>query len=666
MLRKMTLASAILFTSVCTAGAQNASKNWLFGHRARVDFNTSTPTATTVNTISTNEGSSSISDANGNLLFYTDGVRVWNKNSIQMPNGFGLLGSASSTQSALIVPCNCNKYYIFTTDAAENQYANGLSYSVVDMTLNGGLGDVVIQNVVLLPKAAEKIAAVRDSGGNGFWVVAHAMGSNRFFSYHVTPNSDCKLNPQAARISAVGSSYSGSGGGNFGQGQMKISPDGTRLAHAGLSYGPGSFVELFQFDTTTGAVSNLAAATVRDTSTSSGFYGIEFSPDSKVLFATTTVGTNFLYRYDITSNTLGVRSTLHTFGSSNYLAGALQLAPDGRIYLARNSNAFLNVLTTPSVNSPNGGWTTAPFNLAAGSSSRLGLPAVVAGNFSCGPTPDVCCDKMRVSPHPNPPLNQDYRTFEIFNFKQPASPICSIDIDMQPAPHTVTWQGGVATWLNSLGNPFAANFVFNYKRLPTAGNIAAFSVPVSSAAVKFNLGFDNTQAYNGVTKLIVNHCDGTKCPLEYGPWVVTPRRVRGDSGELVPWGVEVRELSAELSEVTLTYLGARSAGLPREVKGAKWLGLRLPDGGAEIYALDGAGAADERGRKLGLSSSTKTVNAALFEFAGLLSPSDREQSGRTITLLVRKKGGASVGPKEIRITHYDDNANLIATGTAQP
>jgi hypothetical protein len=625
MLRKMAMALAMLAMSVCSVNAQNAAKNWVFGHRARIDFNSGSPVASVVN--------------------------------------------PSSTHSALIVPCTCNKYFIFTTDAAENQYANGLRYSVVDM-MSGATGDVVSKNTILLPKASEKIAGVRAVGG-GFWVVAHTIGDNRFFSYRVTADGDCKLNPQSARISAVGSNYLG-GTANFGQGQMKISPDGKFLAHAGLTYSigaPQSFVELFQFDTTTGAVSNLGTTTARDTS-DDGFYGVEFSPNSDNLYATTIVRNNFIYRYgNITVSKLTSRATIHAFGNFQYSVAALQLAPDGKIYVARNNIPSLYVLLAP--DTANGGWTLTPFNLAPGSTSRLGLPTVVAGQFSCGPTPDVCCDKMRVSPYPNPPLNQDYRTFEVFNFKQPSSPICSIDISMQPLPHTVTWQGGQATWLNISGTlntlpSTPAGFVFPYTRLPTNGNIAAFSVPISSPAVKFNLGFDNTQAYNGVTKLIVNHCDGTKCVLEYGPWIVRPPTTPGDVWDAQQWSFDIRALSAELTEVTLTYQGGGArAGLPRESKGAKWLGVRLLSEGAEVYAIDGAGAADERSRKFTLNSSSKTADAALFEFNGLLSPGNREQSGRTITLLIRKKGGAKIEPKELRLTLYDENANPITTGSPQ-
>jgi len=670
MFRKMTLLLALMAITVCSVSAQNAAMHWHFGYRAHVDFTTSTPTATVVSTINTLEGSSSISDSMGAPSFHTDGMTVWNKNNVPMTNGTGLMGNSSSTQSALIVPCSCDKSAIFTTDDAEHQYNNGLRYSVVDMTQSAGLGAVTVKNVLLLPKASEKIAGFRDANGVA-WVVAHRMYTNQFFAYRLN-DGDCKLNPQAAVISAVGAVYTG-GTADFGQGQMKFSPNGDFIAHAGLTYGPGSFVELFQFDKNTGVVSNFGSTTARDSmSSNDGFYGIEFSPDSNVLYATTTVANSNVYRYgNITVNKLTSRTQISSFGNAQYTVAALQLAPDGKIYVARKNYASLYVLSAP--NTANGGWSTTPFNLAGGSLSQLGLPAVVAGNFSCGPAPDVCCDKLRVSPYPNPPLNQDYRTFEVFNFKQPTSPICSIDIDMQPAPPTTLWQGGMAFQnLNGTNsgplNP--VNFVFAsnppaYRRIPTlAPNMmSALSNPITTAAVKFNLGFDNTQAYNGVTKLTVNHCDGTKCILEYKPWIVSPQTPGGG----FPWSVDVRELNAELIELTLTYQGggARTT-LPQNSRGAKWFGLQVLNEGMEIYTIDGPGVSDERSKKFSLNSSIRTTSTALFEFSGLLSLNNREQIGRTITLLIKKKAGARFDSKQLRSAFFDEDANTIIIGRPQP
>lgn len=388
-----------------TANAQNAANNWIFGNHARINFGGS-PNFTPVTSsalfpaapaFNTDEGCSSISDSNGDLLFYTDGTQVWNKNHVVMPNGSGLMGHTSSTQSALIVPCSCNKYFIFTTDAHYHQYMNGLRYSVVDMNApgTGGLGDVMAgsKNISLLPNTAEKVAGVSDGTG-GFWVVTHTMGDNRFFSYHIVADSDCTLNPQNAVISAVGTPYVG-GWSGFGQGQMKFSPDGKYLAHAGLSIAavPASFVEIFNFNMNTGVVSS-AGTTFSDTSVHR-FYGLEFSPNSQALYATTTQSSGDLYRYNIIATGLDIANrTITNIGGVLGGAGALQLAPDGKIYIACIGKTKLFVLPAP--NSPTGGWlsTISPtnlFSLAPGTSSQYGLPAVLAGNFSCGSVASKWC-----------------------------------------------------------------------------------------------------------------------------------------------------------------------------------------------------------------------------------------------------------------------------------
>src|SRR5258707_4122524 len=404
MLKRMMLASAVLAISVCTINGQNAANNWFFGHGARIQFNPG-PIATAVTTIDAGEGSSSISDSSGKPLFYTDGITVWDKNNTPMPHGFGLKGNFSSTQSALIVPCSCDKYFIFTTDAEEDGYSNGLQYSVVEINLNinSGLGDVTTKNVQLLANASEKLAGVSDGSG-GFWVVAHKMATNQFFAYHIVAGSDCTLNPQPATISAVGSSYLG-GTGGYGQGQMKISPDGTKLAVAGTDFGPTSFIELFNFDKTTGQVTNygVGGTLVRDANGDMS-YGLEFSVTGKKLYVTTVSKNNKIFQYSVLANSLSPRTLVHNYGGSvgDYHVGQLQLAPGGSIYIARQKmdsstsgallgETYLDALTTP--DSGTGGYVSAAITLANPSQSRFGLPAMVAGDFSCGPTPDLspCC-----------------------------------------------------------------------------------------------------------------------------------------------------------------------------------------------------------------------------------------------------------------------------------
>ena len=117
----------ILLTASFFSFSQSEASHWYFGNGAGLIFDSNAGSVASTNaassTINTSEGCSSISDFNGNLLFYTDGRNVWDKNHNVMPNanyslGTGLMGDPSSTSSGLIIPRpgNINQYYVFTVD----------------------------------------------------------------------------------------------------------------------------------------------------------------------------------------------------------------------------------------------------------------------------------------------------------------------------------------------------------------------------------------------------------------------------------------------------------------------------------------------------------------------------------------------------------------------
>ena len=157
-----TLFCLLLLFSTCLLTAQNETANWYFGDNAGVTFNSGTPVALLDGQLSTTEGCATISNSSGQLLFYTDGITVWDKTHAIMPNGTDLLGDPSSSQSAIIVPKpgSINTYYIFTVDNEGGP--NGLQYSELDLSLNSGNGDVTAnKNVLLSTPTSEKISAVQ-------------------------------------------------------------------------------------------------------------------------------------------------------------------------------------------------------------------------------------------------------------------------------------------------------------------------------------------------------------------------------------------------------------------------------------------------------------------------------------------------------------------------
>ena len=233
--------------------AQNEASNWYFGENAGLSFDLSGNRIInkTDGQLNTREGCSSISDDDGNLLFYTDGVTVWNRDHVQMVNGFDLHGDSSSTQSAIIVPkpASTSIYYVFTVDNGIDGVNYGLNYSEVDMTLNFGLGAVTVKNTNLLPLCSEKITAVlKDCLTEALWVVTFApqdVTQQVFNTYHSFEISDMGVNTNSVKSTFTNQITEP-------RGYLKLSPDGTKVACANVKSG----LFLYDFDAAAGTLSN--------------------------------------------------------------------------------------------------------------------------------------------------------------------------------------------------------------------------------------------------------------------------------------------------------------------------------------------------------------------------------------------------------------------------
>jgi PKD repeat protein len=351
---------SLLLPTLCMA--QGEANQWCFGFNAGLDFNSGSPVATS-SQVNTTEGSSSIADAAGNLLFYSDGITVWNKNHAVMPNGNGLNGGGSSTQSALIVaqPQTPDIYYIFTT--AEAQGTQGFCYSIVDMSLQGGLGDVTTKNVQLFTPSAEKVCATKHTNGIDVWVMGHELGSSNFIAYLLT-----SAGLSAPVISSCGTNYTTVSGAEIGY--MKFSPDGKQVAHA-IRY---LFTfELDSFNTSTGVVS---APIVIPSTNGTVSYGVEFSPDGHLLYTADSQTS----QYDVS-----IHDAVSIMASKTFISGsvwALQLGPDHKIYLAEYTQSALSVINDPDVAGT--GCNFASLAIPLIGTSSLGLPNIMI-SFTPGP-----------------------------------------------------------------------------------------------------------------------------------------------------------------------------------------------------------------------------------------------------------------------------------------
>jgi len=351
----------LLLLLVCSCAislsAQQANV-WRFGNGAGLDFNTGSPVALPAGPMNTTEACATACDNQGQLLFYTNGVTVWNRNNVVMPNGTGLTAGTSTTQTLIVQkPGDCSKYYIF--HAGDHLMANNGYYSVVDMCLNGGLGDVVVgsKNILLYNNFSERMTAVKHSNGTDVWILTHELGSANFRTYLLTA-----AGLSAPLIQSIGSQNPAS----CLIGYMKASHNGQKIVSAAPFN--CSFLDMFDFNPSTGQLSSFVD--LASIIGANWYYSMEFSPNDQLLYLADLYVTSSVVQLNLANY---ATVTLASLGG-NYQYGAVQLAPDGKIYVARTGQNYLAVINNPNVLGTGCGYVNNGVTLAAGTTAESGLP----------------------------------------------------------------------------------------------------------------------------------------------------------------------------------------------------------------------------------------------------------------------------------------------------
>lgn len=365
---------------------QGHGSTWYFGERAGIDFSSGSAVALTNSDMHILEGCAVASDRDGQLLFYTDGDTVWNRDHVVMLNGTGLNGDNSSTQSAVVVPKPdaSNSYYIFTVDNQGG--ANGLCYSEVDMTMDNGKGGLVLaqKNIRLMPmdSVAEKLAVINHPNKRDFWVLTHGAFDNVFHAFLVNPLGVAST-PESSIVGPVLPGIVAT------QGVIAVSHDGEHIVMASEELS----AELFDFDGNTGEVSNPVLLNSYFTPEEESAYGAVFSPDDRFIYVSfqSFVDDYYLiYQYDMDAMDVQASQTLISNITDFNVRGDMQCAPDGKIYVARYNNAFLDVIENPNTAGVACNYTNQGFDLL-GRNSGYGLPHIMntfelLANFSYADT----------------------------------------------------------------------------------------------------------------------------------------------------------------------------------------------------------------------------------------------------------------------------------------
>lgn len=306
------------------------------------------------------QNNASICDEEGNLLLYTNGCAVANRDHQIMPNGDSINrgfffdewwgGDCSKAypggQDITILqdPGNGEGYYIihkpvsYHPDSSSRFSRDSLHFTYVDLSLDDNNGDVVAknQNFFFGDMLFSYLTGIAHANGQDWWIL-NPMRAGGYATFHLDEDGIHDSGTQQQQVT-----YSVN---NSASGNARFSPDGTRYAH----YNHWDGLHLFDFDRETGALSNWdhlpSSATWDDASTWSS---VEWSASSRFLYMVTS---DSIWQLDTYAEPLSSGVELIQVKAPDVGGGFFQIAalgPDCRIYIrAKSSKLYFHVIHKP-------------------------------------------------------------------------------------------------------------------------------------------------------------------------------------------------------------------------------------------------------------------------------------------------------------------------------
>lgn len=349
--------------------AQKEANNWFFGDGQWLSFYGDT-LAMIPNKLSLVADEAVVSMSNpitGEFQFYFDGTTVWSaKSEALMKNGSGLKSGKSSSMGGLSFPfmSNPRKFFLFTAPCLTGEqqlFTNGMYVNEIDMSKDAGKGEVILKNQILNAYVLEKITGTLTCDGKGYWVVVHDKEDAVFYSYKII-NDVLEPIPVISRVGQIPIGHQKT---TYILGQMKMSPDGSKLAMSDGDRG----VELFRFNRKTGQLSDPilipAPNSPYNPTNFPVMYSVSFSPDSKLLYIfgeSTRSRVYRIYQYDVSKydrgRILSSQFVTQEISKGDLLISALSLAPDGKLYFHTTTDSVDSVTKDPlrfihCINKPN-------------------------------------------------------------------------------------------------------------------------------------------------------------------------------------------------------------------------------------------------------------------------------------------------------------------------
>src|SRR5690606_21142261 len=286
-------------------------------------------------------------------------------------NGDSIAFPGSCSQGVTIIPsiADTNQFYVFVLDAFENynlidtpNYYGYLRYNIVDMSLNGGLGGVVVgqKNIIIDSFTSEQAVAI-PAAFCGYWLIIHRNNSDEYRAYKIDENG---LNTTPVISHGIW-------GGDFSLGTMKASPDGNRIVVALNSI---SKIETASFDRVTGTLNNFQQIDADDNR-----YGLAFSPDGSKIY----VSNYFtVAQYDISllPDVAAVTASKYTYPSILSPYGALRTGPDGKIYVSHYLTPYIGCISNANASGAATSFDPYAYTLPASAEFGVNLYGLSFGN----------------------------------------------------------------------------------------------------------------------------------------------------------------------------------------------------------------------------------------------------------------------------------------------